>query len=249
MVIVLIPAYNEENTIVEVLSGLPMRIEGRTVRPIVVNDGSTDSTAELVRRLGIELLDFPVNRGKGAVLKDGLQLIADEDFEALALMDADGQHDPGSLISIVSPVLNGSVDVVVGSRYTGTPGRGATPWNRYLVRSFVRAALRLLLGADVSDPFSGYRALSPGAVVCLELSGDRYESELEMLFCVERSSLTMCEVPISKIYGEGTSKMGARFGSLLGRVDVVARYALTILREAKRHRSTPGHEADRVKAA
>jgi hypothetical protein len=119
-------------------------------------------------------------------------------------------------------------------------GRGNAPWNRYAVRCAVRAILGALMTTSMTDPFSGYRCLAPAAVQCLELTGDRYESELEMLFCAERNGLRVVEVPIPKLYGPGTSKMGTRYGSILGRIDVVSRYAATIARESIQLRTNPG---------
>jgi glycosyltransferase involved in cell wall biosynthesis len=200
----------------------------------VLSDGSTDRTAEVARSFDAEVVEFGENRGKGAALKSGLAALEDESYAALVLMDADGQHDPSSFASIVAPVLDGFADVVVGSRYIQNPRRGSAPWNRYAVRTTVKATLNTLLTASVTDPFSGYRCLDPRAVQCLRLSGDRYESELEMIFCVEKNSLRLIEVPIPKLYGPGTSKMGARFGSVAGRILVVSRYAFTIVRETYR---------------
>jgi glycosyltransferase involved in cell wall biosynthesis len=236
MVIVFMSAYNEEAALSGVLAAMPRHLGDHPLRIVVLNDGSTDGTADLARSFGVEVMEFATNRGKGAALKSGLDAIEDEPFAALVLMDADGQHDPADLASIVTPVLDGSADVVVGSRYLQDPGRGNAPWNRFVVRTAAKRALRILLTASVTDPFSGYRCLDPAAVSCLKLSGDRYESELEMLFCAEKNSLAVLEVPIPKLYGPGTSKMGARFGSVVGRIDVVSRYAFTIARETYRLR-------------
>ena len=74
--------------------------------------------------------------------------------------------------------------------------------------------------------------MTPAAVSCIELQGDRYESELEMIFCAVGHNLRVVETPIAKIYGPSTSKMGARYGKLFGRIDVVSRYALTIAKGA-----------------
>jgi glycosyltransferase involved in cell wall biosynthesis len=236
MVIVFMSAYNEEAALSDVLTAMPRHVGDHLLRVVVLNDGSTDGTADLARSFGVDVMEFAKNRGKGAALKSGLTAIEGEPYAALVLMDADGQHDPADLASIATPVLDGSADVVVGSRYLRDSGRGNAPWNRFVVRAAARTTLRILLSATVTDPFSGYRCLDPAAVSCLKLSGDRYESELEMLFCIEKNSLTILEVPIPKLYGPGTSKMGARFGSVAGRIDVVSRYAFTIARETYRLR-------------
>jgi glycosyltransferase involved in cell wall biosynthesis len=167
-----------------------------------------------------------------------MAVISGDPCSALVFMDADGQHDPGQLEEFVSPVLARTADMVVGSRYLLDAGRGNTPWNRYLVRRSIQAALGLLLTTTVADPFSGYRCLGPDAARCVELTGDRYESELEMLFCADRHAFTVAEVAIPKVYGQRTSKMGVRHGSIIGRIDVVSRYVLTMIRESIRSRST-----------
>jgi glycosyltransferase involved in cell wall biosynthesis len=234
MIIVLMAAFNEEKALVDLLPRMPERVSGHRVRVLVLSDGSTDGSATVARDCGVNVLEFDGNRGKGAVLRSGLDAIADEPYAALVFMDADGQHDPQQLPELVGPVLDGLADVVVGSRYMHDAGRSNTPWNRYAVRCTVQSVLGVLLSSTITDPFSGYRCLAPRAVECLDLRGDRYESELEMLFCAERNALRVTEVPVPRIYGSSTSKMNARYGVLVGRADVVYRYATTIVRESYR---------------
>lgn len=247
MIILLIPAYNEQAALGRVLASIPTHVQGHELRTIVLNDGSSDDTSDVALKSGVEVLNFEENRGKGAVLKAGFELISSDSFDAVVLMDSDGQHDPACLGELVHPVLDGSFDVVVGSRYMDGGARGTTPRNRYFVRVSARAVLRVLLGADVTDPFSGYRVLSRHAVECVQLIGDRYESELEILFCAQRNGLRISELSIPKIYGSGTSKMGTRYGAVLGRIDVVARYALTIGREARSRASMAAKPSEREK--
>jgi glycosyltransferase involved in cell wall biosynthesis len=243
MIIVLMAAFNEEKALVDLLPRIPRRLSGHRVRVLVLSDGSTDRTAIVARDLGVDVLEFDENRGKGAVLRSGLDAIVDEPYQALVLMDADGQHDPQQLPELVAPVLGDLADVVVGSRYMHDAGRRDTPWNRYAVRCTAQAVLGVLLSSTATDPFSGYRCLAPHAVEHLDLRGDRYESELEMLFCAERNALRVTEVPVPRIYGPETSKMNARHGALIGRVDVVYRYTTTIIREAYRLNRRSGDRA------
>jgi glycosyltransferase involved in cell wall biosynthesis len=244
MIIVLMAAFNEEKALVHLLPRMPQRVAGHRLRVVILSDGSTDGTAAVARECGIDVLEFEKNRGKGAVLRSGLDAIDAEPYAALVFMDADGQHDPLQLPELVGPVLDGSADIVVGSRYVHDAGRNNTPWNRYAVRCIVRAVLRVLLSSTTTDPFSGYRCLTPRAAECLDLRGDRYESELEMLFSAERNELRVAEVPVPRIYGPNTSKMNARHGALVGRTDVVYRYATTIIREAYRLNRRSDHRAN-----
>ncbi|MEN8240143.1 MAG: glycosyltransferase family 2 protein, partial [Actinomycetota bacterium] len=216
----------------DLLPKMPTHIDGHDVRIMLVDDGSTDRTSAIARDHGCTTITSEKNRGKGASLQIGLEALRDLEYDALVLMDSDGQHDPEQLEAMTTPILDGSADLVVGSRYLGNPGRGKAPRNRYAVRSATVFLVNRILSVGITDPYSGYRALTPLAARCMELSGDRYESELEMLFCASRHEMRVIERPIPKIYGPETSKMGARYGAVFGRIDVVSRYALTIARGA-----------------
>ena len=154
--------------------------------------------------------------------------------DVVVFMDTDGQHDPADLQDVVEPVVAGRADMAVGSRYLLDGSRCNTPMNRFAVRCIVRAMLRRLLRTPITDPFSGYRCLSPEAATTMELAGDRYQTELEMAFEAARLGLRVVEVPIGRVYGEGMSKMGARLGPALGRMSVISQYASAVTRGTAR---------------
>ncbi|MGI9528206.1 MAG: glycosyltransferase family 2 protein [Acidimicrobiia bacterium] len=236
MITVLIAAFNEEHPLASILPRIPHEVNGQPVTVIVVDDGSTDRTADVSDTAGCHTIRLGVNQGKGAALKAGISALDRGSCSALVLMDGDGQHDPDDIPRIAGPVLGGTAHMVVGSRYAHDGGRGSTPWNRYIVRTATVRILRSILRINVSDPFSGFRCVSPDMLDCLQLHGDRYESELEMAFCAARSRLAIVELPIDRVYGPRTSKMGSRLGPILGRINVVRGYGSTILREARADR-------------
>ncbi|MEA1902819.1 MAG: glycosyltransferase family 2 protein [Actinomycetota bacterium] len=223
----LVPAFNEAAKIGAVLDAVPARVAEHDVTVIVVDDGSTDGTAAVAADKGATVHVQPENGGKGLALRRGMDEAGELKLDALVWMDSDGQHRPEDLERIVRPILDGSAAMVVGSRYMSR-SRSKAPLNRRLVRQATIEAIRHITGRSLTDPFSGYRAFSPEAVEAIELCGNQYESELEALFCVSRAALPVLEVPIDRIYGPDTSKMGFHRGRILGRMAVMAGYVRTI---------------------
>lgn len=230
---VIIPAFNEAERLRRLLPRIPQRIDSISVRTVVVSDGSTDQTTQVAIRHGATIVPLGANSGKAAALRRGLRIAERAGAGWLVTMDGDGQHDPSDLARLVRPVLDGKGDVAIGSRYLTSPRKGATPFNRYLVRRATIAWLRRVLGREHSDPYSGYRIFSRDAMRRLSLGGHEYQTELEQLFDAAESGLRVVEVPIQRVYGPGTSKMGARWGRFGGRIRVVAQYVATIVRRSR----------------
>lgn len=224
---VVVPAFNEAAKIGSLLDAIPREVAGCSVSVVVVDDGSTDQTREVVVARGFPVVESDSNHGKGHALRLGMERVCEMECAAVVWMDSDGQHDPTCLPSIVEPVLLGGVDMVVGSRYLAKSSTKA-PLNRRLVRKATIRVIRAITGLEVTDPFSGYRCFSPNAVDALDLRGDQYESELEALLSVARRGLSVREVSIPRIYGPDTSKMGHHHGDMLGRLMVIGGYARTL---------------------
>lgn len=224
---VVVPAFNEAAKIGPLLDAIPREVAGRTVAVVVVDDGSTDGTPDVVAAHGFPVVESDGNHGKGHALRLGMERVCEMDCEAVVWMDSDGQHDPSYLSTLVKPILLEDVDMVVGSRYL-TNSSTRAPLNRRLVRKAAIRAIRAIIGLEVSDPFSGYRCFSPKAVNALDLRGDHYESELEALLSVARKGLVVREVSVPRIYGPDTSKMGYHYGDMLGRLMVIGGYAKTL---------------------
>lgn len=233
MIYLLIPAFNEAAHLERVLPNVPESLEERAVRTLVACDGSTDGTCRVAAEHGAEIVAVWPNSGKGAAVRAAATRLAGRAFDAVVTMDGDGQHDPRDLPRLVSPVLANECDVSIGSRYLMEPGRGPTPLNRYLVRSVFTRVLRRRLNQPVTDPFTGYRCMSPLAFEKVELTGNAYEGELEVRFEAELHGLDLLEVPIAKTYGQGQSRMSESGGPLRGRLGVVRNYASTTRRKTR----------------
>ncbi len=232
MISVVIPAFNEATALARLLPALPVRLHGRMVRPLVINDGSTDGTPDVAHAHGVQVVDLWPNQGKSAALRAGLIAVRSPSLECVVFMDGDGQHDPRELPLLVDPVLAGLCDIACGSRYLSDSARGQTPLNRYLVRLVVVRTLRRRLGVVATDPFSGYRCLAPVVAMTWQPHGDRYEAELELLFDAVCNGWVVREVAVTRIYTGERSKMGATRGPLVGRLGVLQQYAATIARKS-----------------
>ncbi len=173
----ILPAYNEEVAIGSVV----LRTKQYADRVIVVDDGSSDRTAEVARLAGAEVIRHQKNMGKGAALKTGFEALNDLQSEAylhisggmgpksgnesqnghgiIVTIDTDGQHDPADIPKLVEPILKGEADMVNGSRYLNG-NKKDTPFYRRMGQKVLDAATNLDSGLSVTDTQSGFRAFS-----------------------------------------------------------------------------------------
>lgn len=155
-VLVIIPAYNEEKSIAEVL--LKLRAAAPDYDRVVVNDGSRDQTARVVRGMGEKLLHLSTNLGYGRALQTGMKYALQKGYGVVVCLDADGQHRPEDVPCLVRALLDEKVDMVIGSRFSG--GRPYnTPINRRIGQLLFSLLTRLLLGQRIYDTSSGFKAL------------------------------------------------------------------------------------------
>jgi glycosyltransferase involved in cell wall biosynthesis len=153
-----------------VVARAPARVHGRPVTCLVVDDGSSDATLARAVAAGAEVVALGRHVGLGAVVRRGLDEGVRRGAAAVAFCDADGEYAPEELGRLVGPVLDGTADYVVGSRFAGSPRRMAP--HRWLGNQLLTVALGALVGRRVSDGQSGYRALSPAAAASAEIAHD-----------------------------------------------------------------------------
>ncbi len=191
-VCVVIPAHNEEKTI-ETIS---RRVRSSGYSVIVVDDGSCDATAKKALSGGAEVISLPLNVGKGFAAKVGMDTARKRGFDALVLMDGDGQHDVEDITRIIEPIMNGSADIVVGCR--GQDER--MPFIFRLGNRFLASVTRLLYQIDISDSQSGFRAMTLKAYDAVRWDSKKYDMESEMLVKAGKKHLKYKEIPIKTIY-------------------------------------------------
>lgn len=197
----IVPAFNEAGAICATLEGIPRVIPGADeVTIAVVDDGSTDGTADLVRGCGDErvvLLRHAVNRGLGGALGTGLAYAKLHGFDFAITYDADGQHAPGDIEQVLRPLANGEAEAVIGSRMLEGEGmplhRSVGNWGLSIITSF-------LFGLRSTDSQSGLRGFSRRAIEGIALRTDRMEVSSEFIKQIHDLDLRYAEVPIRSIY-------------------------------------------------
>ncbi len=194
---VVVPAYNEEESIRVVVTDVLCSLErlGLTPDVIVVDDGSTDGTASAVRTLPCVLLSLPFNVGKGAATQLGFRYTYARNCELVVQIDADGQHPANEIGTLLGPLLSGSADVVIGSRFLGRGGSQSTFGRRIGIRYF-NVLQGLLLRRHFTDSTSGFRAMNRKALTeCIEEYPYRYP-EPEAIVMFTRRKLRVVEVAV-----------------------------------------------------
>jgi len=197
-IIAVIPAYNEEKFIGDVIKRTLKYID----KVIVVDDCSRDNTFKVARKAGAEVIRHKVNRGKWAALKTGFRkALEDEEVEIIIQLDGDGQHDPDEIPSFINAIKN--ADVVIGKRIY----RGKMPLIRKFSNFITTFLLRKMFGVNVSDSQCGYRAYRRKVLEKLNFKSTGFEGETETLILIHRLGFKIIETPIKTIYGEEKSKV------------------------------------------
>jgi glycosyltransferase involved in cell wall biosynthesis len=203
IVVVGIPAFNEEQTIAKVLL-----VAQRYAHVVVVcDDGSSDLTSEIAEHLGAVVVRHEENLGYGAALQSLFKRAKDLNADVLVTLDADGQHDPDQIPSLVKPIQAGVAEVVLGSRFIDKDGTADMPtYRQFGVRLITKLSNASGKNA-VSDSQSGFRAYSKKAIEKFgDISGNGMSASIELLRAIQKSGLKICEVPISCQYSNAGVK-------------------------------------------
>ena len=209
-IVAVIPTYNEERYIGSVV--LKARKQVDTV--IVVDDGSTDLTAEIAEAAGAVVVRHERNQGKGVALNTGFREAAGLNPEAIVALDGDGQHLTREMPLVLAPVLADEVDIVIGSRYLNGSESGV-PRHRVWGHRVFTTLTNVLSGKRITDSQSGFRAFSPRAIEYMRFSSDGFSVESEMQFLAKEHNLRLAEVLITANYVEKAKRPVAKHGLLV----------------------------------
>ena len=194
----ILPAYNEELCISSVILCSKKYVD----KVIVVDDGSTDNTANIAKLAGAQVISHSSNKGKGAALKTGFK--AAKESEIIVTLDSDGQHNPKEIPKLINPIINGEADIVNGSRYING-NKKDTPSYRRIGQSILDKITNLSSGLNSTDSQSGFRAFARYTIPAFRFSCTDFGIESEMLTDASNVGLRVKEVEIGVRYDMDSS--------------------------------------------
>ncbi len=216
MVVAAIPCFDEERFIGSVVLSVRKYVD----RVLVIDDGSTDASAEIAAAAGASVVGHGGNKGYGAAVRTALAKGREQGADVLVVIDADGQHDARDIPRLVQPVLDGQADVVIGSRFLGQSN--GTPLYRKMGQRVLNAATNVGSGNKLSDSQSGFRAYSARAMSLLNLTEDGMSVSSEMQFAMANKGLKVAEIAIQVCYADKAKRNPLGHGlNVLNRVLVL----------------------------
>jgi glycosyltransferase involved in cell wall biosynthesis len=196
----LVPAFNEARTIARVVQGAAANV----ARVLVVDDGSTDGTADAAVEAGAEVMRLERNGGKGTAVRAGLSRVFQSDATHVLFMDGDLQHQPQEIPGLLAEAAASGAAMVIGERVFV---RDEMPASRYWANVIGSWALATLMGVALKDTQSGFRVVRTDVLRQIPLEATGYEFETELVVKLARRGAHIAGVPIKAVYGGETSKI------------------------------------------
>ena len=198
---VVIPAHNEELTLHSVINGLKQTLnENYCYRLFVVDDGSTDDTYSIAKKNGVEVSRHLLALGPGGALKTGFRMVKEWNPEYIVQIDADGQHDPTELTTMISSLESSGDDMIIGSRFIdGVPHLSSV---RRVGINFFSWLINVLTGYTLTDVTSGYRVFRADLLEKVMFNSERHWA-MEMTLLAGINKLRVSEIPMKDISRQG----------------------------------------------
>lgn len=154
--LIIIPAYNEENNLISLISNVKQACPDFDY--IIINDCSTDDTELICKNNGFNYITLPINLGIGGAVQCGYRYALENNYDIAIQLDGDGQHNPKDINELIEPIINGSADMVIGSRFIDKQGFQTTTMRRLGIK-LIKLIIKFCCGLSVTDTTSGFRAI------------------------------------------------------------------------------------------
>ena len=204
---VLIPSYNEARTI----GAITKELKRRALAVYVVDDGSTDKTAELAAAEGAIVIAHDKNEGKGASLIEGFNRILKESFDAVLIMDGDGQHATDDIDGFFNKMGESGADIVIGNRMLDTV---SMPVARKITNRIMSHVISKMCGQAIPDTQCGFKLIKRNVLESIRLEFSNFEIESEILLKAAKKGFKIESVPVKTVYEGETSKIKPIFDTI-----------------------------------
>jgi len=218
-ILIIIPVFNEARNLVELLPRIPKEIDGQPIDVLIVDDGSYDTSLKVSLQSGAFVSRNYINVGGGVALQLGFEIALYGEAEIVVTMDADNQHLPDELITLITPLINQEADIVIGSRIKGE--REKDSLSRYIGILFFNFIINFITGLKISDCSSNYRAFKAEVLQKVNLVQAQYHTS-EFIIEGTKNKFKITEVPITVLkrkYGRtkkgGNLKYGLNFAKTI----------------------------------
>jgi glycosyltransferase involved in cell wall biosynthesis len=202
---VIIPAYNEEPVLADVIGEL--LDYDCSYHFVVIDDGSADDTAKIARKFPVHLLVHPMNLGQGAALATGTKYALQQKADIIVTFDADGQMQPADIGVLIEALIKEDLDVVLGSRFLKWPSSEMPPIKKVVLK-LGTVFTRLTTGLKITDTHNGLRAFKAEALRKFNIKQNEMAHASEILSEITRNKLAYCEVPVTIRYTEYSKSKG-----------------------------------------
>ncbi|OGC08475.1 hypothetical protein A2230_08135 [candidate division WOR-1 bacterium RIFOXYA2_FULL_36_21] len=194
--LIIIPAYNEEKNIEDVIKKIRQLSVNIVLDIVVVCDGPEDNTVKIVSSLNVPIIAHPINLGVGAAIQAGFKYANIKDFDMAVVVDGDGQHDPNEILKFIKAMEDSSIDVVIGSRFL-SKDKVQTHWARKIGIKIFSVLVSLLGKCKITDVTSGFRAFNRRTIALLskEMPADFPDADLILFLALSKYKIV--EIPIS----------------------------------------------------
>ncbi len=227
-ILIYIPTYNASKTLGDVVSGISKDIECEYV---IVDNGSDDNSVEIAMKLGLRVIRHHHNRGYGGSQKTAFLYASGNTADVIVVLHSDNQYDPSLLSEILSPLVNDSADVVLGSRILGGKAiEGGMPYYKFISNRFLTWLENMVLGSNISEFHTGYRAYRTKVLeeIPFLFNSDNWLFDSEILFQIVHKGARIKEIPIPTSYHINASSVSLFDGIIygIGVLKLIACYSL-----------------------